>query len=828
MPKRLLSGYPIPVGRHDEMLAAPGEPRPHWRDFVAMLAAREGPRLADTQAQIEREVREQGITYNVYADPKGADRPWQVDPLPLLIAPDEWAQIEAGIAQRAELLNRVLADLYGAQELLKSGAVPPSVVFGHSGYLRPVQGLAPPGGIHLFHYAADLARSPDGQWWVVADRTQAPSGAGYALENRLVVSRVLPQIYRDLQVQHLASYFDALRDALRHWAPRGDGPPLVAVLTPGPYNETYHEHALLARYLGFTLVEGGDLTVRDGKLWLKTVAGLERVHALLRRQDDEYCDPLELRSESTLGVPGLTDCARRGQVLIANALGSGVLESGALLGYLPRLAERLLGEALRLPSVATWWLGEPAAFADAWERLDSLLVKPLDRARGEPAVFGADLSPAERDALHARIARDAQRYVAQEWVRVSQAPVLERDGALGKAFARERLHARAVGLRVFAVATPGGYRVLPGGLARVAGADDARVIAMQRGGWSKDTWVLSPGPVNAAFSLLSATVTEADLAGSADKVSSRAAENLFWFGRYGERSEASARLLRVALVRALDGGASAPGDGLAPVLALLRRQGLVADDEASVDATAALLRAATQAEGGLARELQRMEGVAFLLRDRMSADHWRALNRLQADPVLRQRAPVAIAEALAGLDRTVTAMTTLSGFVLDGMTRGTGWRFLSLGRRVERLSQLCAALGAATRDGHAGDPGWLLEFADSGMTYRTRYAVAPEWLPVLDLLLRDSTNPRSAAFQVKGLVEFVARLEQAHGRFASDALAPAQAALAGLAAAELVPGSARLAALLAQLELAARRTSDELGLKFFVHAASRSVLSRVA
>ena len=828
MPARLLSGYPLAADRYDKMLAAPGVPRAHWREFVAGLAARAGPRLAQTQAQIEREVRDQGITYNVYADPQGADRPWQVDPLPLLIAADEWSRIEAGVAQRAELLNRVLADLYGAQELLRGGALPPSVVFGHRGFLRPAQGLRPPGGIHLFHYAADLARSPDGRWWVVADRTQAPSGAGYALENRLVVSRVLPQVFRDLQVQHLAAWFDALRDALRHWAPLGDGPPLIALLTPGPYNETYHEHALLARYLGFTLVEGGDLTVREGKLWLKTVAGLERVHALLRRQDDEYCDPLELRPDSALGVPGLTDCARRGQVLLANALGSGVLESGALLGYLPRLAELMLGEALRLPSVATWWLGEPAAFADAWERLDHLLIKPLDRAGGETSRFGADLSASERDALRARIGRAPQRYVAQEWVRVSQAPVLDRDAAATPGGAQERLRPRAVGLRVFAVATPAGYRVLPGGLARVAGDEDARVIAMQRGGWSKDAWVLSPGPVNAAFTLLSSHIGPADLAAASDKVSSRAAENLFWLGRYGERAEAAGRALRVALARAIDHAAPGAGEGLAPALALLHRQGLLLERVPGADATPALLRAATHPEGGLALALQRLERVAFLLRDRLSADHWRALNRLRADALGCDAAAPTVAEAIARLDRTVTAMTTLSGFVLDGMTRSTGWRFLSLGRRVERLAQLCAALGTATREGPEAGPGWLLDLADSGMTYRTRYPVGPEWLPALDLLLRDEANPRSVAFQLKGLADFVARLGQAHGRLVGDALAPAQAALAALPAQDFAPESAALAALLAQVDRAARSVSDELGLEFFAHAAPRGLLVKVA
>ena len=305
---RLLKDYSVPTGRYDELLAAPDAPRPHWNAFMRSLATRQPAEVSDTLRLLEREIRANGITYNVYADPRGADRAWQVDALPLLIAPGEWEALEAGIAQRAELLNRVLADIYGPQELIRSGAVPAPVVFGHSGFLHQVQGIRPPGGVHLFHYAADLARSPDGRWWVVNDRTQAPSGAGYALENRLAVSRVFPQMFRDLHVQHLASFFDTLRDALLHWAPAGGGKPLIVLLTPGPYNETYSEHALLARYLGFTLVEGSDLTVREGQVWLKTVAGLQRVHVLLRRQDDDYCDPLELRSDSALGVAGLTDC----------------------------------------------------------------------------------------------------------------------------------------------------------------------------------------------------------------------------------------------------------------------------------------------------------------------------------------------------------------------------------------------------------------------------------------------------------------------------------------------------------------------------------------
>ena len=378
--------------------------------------------MSDTLSLTERQIREHGITYNVYADAQGVHRPWEVDPIPLVLPADEWATIAAGIEQRADLLNRVLGDLYGPQTLMKGGSIPPSVIFGHRGFLGPAVGWRPAGGRHLLQYAADLARSPDGRWWVVNDRTQAPSGSGYALENRLVVSRVFPQMFRELPVQHLASFFDALRSSLQHWAPRGDGATRIVLLTPGPYNETYFEHALLARYLGFPLVEGNDLTVRDDRVWLKTIDGLQRVHAIVRRQDDDYCDPLELRSDSALGIAGLTDCARRGNVLLANALGSGVLESGALLGYLPGLCEQLLGEPLKLPSVATWWLGEPAAFSDAWARLDKVLIKPLERSVREPAVFGADLDDDQRVLLKARVAARPQHYVAQEWVHVSQAP----------------------------------------------------------------------------------------------------------------------------------------------------------------------------------------------------------------------------------------------------------------------------------------------------------------------------------------------------------------------------------------------------------------------
>ncbi len=812
---KLLGGYAALDDRYDELLAAPGEPRPHWDAFLRALSERGEREVNDTLSLTERQIREQGITYNVYDDAMGAQRPWEVDPLPLLLPADEWEAIEAGIEQRADLLNRVLGDIYGAQTLMKSGAIPPPVIFGHRGFLGPVQGIQPAGGMHLMQYAADLARSPDGRWWVVSDRTQAPSGSGYALENRLVVSRVFPQMFRELPVQHLASFFEALRSTLLRWAPRGDGPTRIVMLTPGPYNETYFEHALLARYLGFALVEGSDLTVRDDRVWLKTIDGLQRVHAILRRQDDDYCDPLELRSDSALGIAGLTECARRGNVLISNALGSGVLESGALLGYLPKLARELLGEPLKLPSVATWWLGEPAAFEDAWQHPERLIIKPLERSANERPIVVEDLSEVERERLRKRIAARPQHYVAQEWVHVSRAPVIERDSSA--AFA-----ARTVGLRVFAVATPSGWRVMPGGLTRVASDQESRVIAMQRGGRSKDTWVLSAGPVNASFSLLSQTVSAEQLVDSNATLASRAAENLFWFGRYGERCDASVRLLRVALGHVLDDPATRAG-GSPPSWALAEKLGLI---DAKKNIARELRRAATHPEAMLNQRLRQLSRVAFSLRDRMSADHWRTLNRLIGDPVF-QREPT-LQNTLVWLDRAITAVMTLSGFVLDGMTRGIGWRFLSMGRRVERLATMCTTVSVAMNEGRTHELDWLLDLADSSVTYRSRYLAAPEWLPVLDMVIRDEANPRSLAFQVKGLADYIERIEASHGRFAGETLAPAHAALRALKPADLDPESEGLAQLIAQLQRAAYAVSDDISMKFFSHAVPRSVLSLAA
>ncbi|MEO8203549.1 MAG: circularly permuted type 2 ATP-grasp protein [Betaproteobacteria bacterium] len=820
MSRQLLSAYPPASARYDEMLDAGRVPREHWHTMFDQLAAAPPELMRERLQAVKRQVSENGITYNVYADAQGADRPWDLDVLPLILPHEEWRSIERAVTQRATLLNRILLDVYGSQYLLQQGLLPPALVYGHAGFLRPAHGVPAQGGTMLHHYAADLARSPDGRWWVVADRTQAPSGAGYALENRLVISRVFPDLFRDLKVQHLASFFAALRDSLAHWAPHGGEAPLIVLLTPGPYNETYFEHAYLARYLGFPLVEGHDLTVRGSCVWLKTLSGLQRVHAILRRLDDDSCDPLELTGGSTLGVAGLADAARRGNVLLANALGSNLLESGALLGFLPLLSRKLLGEELQMPSVGTWWCGEKPALEQVIERLDSLVIKPAFPQLRRDAVFGDDLDDAARAALVARMRAKPQEYVAQEMVQLSQAPVWDREHP-------RRLLARAIGMRVFACATPNGYVVMPGGLTRVATGPNARVISMQRGGASKDTWVLAPGPVN-TFSLLRRATGAQDLVRSGANLSSRVVENLYWFGRYCERCDNTARLLRLALERMIERVPSGSDAGWAGITAMLRRAEILEEEDALDDV--ALVRALRAAivddeHAGLAGNLRQLFRVASQLRERLSLDNWRTVNRLVQDFSERKNQPLALSDALAEIDRTVVALMTLAGFALDGMTRDHGWRFLSVGRRIERMQFQCAALGEAlsmpATDGHP-DLDWLLALADSTITYRSRYMARPEWMPVLDLLVRDESNPRSVAFQLKGLHDYLIKLGGTLGDCGADALAPSIADLHSLdAARDLEPGSARLAALISGLLEASYALSEQLGLRFFSHSMLR-------
>ena len=852
MLNNLLAKYSPQSGSFDEMLDDAKEPREHWRTILDSLAGETPDNMARRLDMVQRHVRENGVTYNVYTDAKGMQRPWNLNFLPFILPENEWAEIEAGVIQRATLLNRILVDVYGEQNAIKEGLLPPTLIHGHGGFLRPCHGKQHLDNIALHFYAIDLARAPSGRWWVVGDRTQAPSGAGYALENRSVMARTFPDLLRDLKVRHLTDFFTDMLKGLTHWGKqcaaqsgmplRANEPPLIVLLTPGPFNETYFEHAYLARHLGVPLVEGNDLTVRNGMVWLKSLAGLQRVHVIMRRVDDDFCDPLELKADSTLGIAGLTLASRLGNVLITNSLGSSLLESGALLGFLPKLCERLLGQPLAIPSVATWWCGEPAALNTVIEKIDQLVIKPSFPQLRQAPVFGQDLKAQEREQLIKAIRNNPQNYVAQEMVQLSQAPVWQ-PGSLGS------LSSCSIGLRVYACATPDGYIVMPGGLTRAATGTDTRIITMQRGGGSKDTWVQASNHTDVPGSKLTRTITRDELIRDDTHLSSRMAENLFWFGRHADRCDNTTRLLRVALnylsnntaaergsewkaikaiciwyelienpdkpVVSTQIQSAVPGQMQTQVQAQVQVPGMM-KSEIQIDAQieAALLRAVVNPDvPGLAQQLQQLHSAANHLSERFSIDNWRVLNQMisSGDDTGLPRS-----DAMLLLDDITAALMTLTGFTLDGMTRDLGWNFLSLGRRLERLQFQCIALQRALKMDASGDLNWLLELSDSIVTYRARYRSKPEWLPGLDLLLLDESNPRSILFQIDGIRKSLKKIARAYGPCGEDKLAEVRDKLVQVNVdTDLYCGNEQLVELLSAIWSASATISEQISLQFF-------------
>ena len=761
----LLAKYQSHDAAFDELLADGGEVRPQYVQLVSALEGFSPEELQRRSDTCRRLVHEQGITYNVYGDPRGMDRPWQLDPIPLVIAPDEWRTLEAGLIQRATLLNKILADCYGAQELIRSRWLSPAMVFGQPDFLRPCHNIRVPRDKFLHFYAADLARSPDGRWWVISDRTQIPTGAGYALANRLVTSRILPEAFRDNHVHRLAGFFRDAQRTLAELSPRSGEQARVVLLTPGPHNETYFEQAYLARYLGYMLVEGQDLTVRDEQVFLKTLNGLERVDVILRRVDDDFCDPLELRYDSMLGVPGLVEALRAGNVAVANALGCGLVQSPAFMSFLPGLCRHLLGDKLKLPSVATWWCGQKEAREYVLKHLDELLVKPAFRTHLRLPGTDKPRDAAESEQLRRRIEFDPDLFVAQERVELSTAPVWT-----GAGFAP-----RPVGLRVFLVANGDSYAVMPGGLARVSPDVSGRFISMQRGGSSKDTWVISETPVE-EITLLHAAGHGFELRRTGNNLPSRLADNFFWLGRYSERADATARLLRSALLRFNPERTGSALPVLSPLLRTLEVQGQLErlEDKPELrqnpEAFEAELLAAIfdpSRAGSLHNIVDHLLQLAVQVRDRTSNDMWRVISNLNDRLAKPTTSLVMLAgDAVGVLNETLQSLAAFHGLARENMTRAQAWRFIDMGVRLERAVYLGTLLDSTLRLSEPGNPSVLeavLEVADSSITYRSRYSLLPHLAGVFDLVLLDDKNPRSVLFQINQLKKHFKHLPAERG-----------------------------------------------------------------
>jgi len=796
----LLESYRLQSPPSDEMwFSEPFHhaPREHWQHCVEQMALLGADELLHREQALVRLLRDNGVTYSIYNDPQGLHRTWQLDMVPFIINQHDWQHIEAGLQQRAELLSMIYADIYGAQRLINEGLLPLELVYAHDGFLRSCHNAHFPTEAAnkrpLRIYAADVARGPDGRFWVLSDRTQAPSGAGYALENRLVMTRVLPELFKTTTanigaVRTLTPFFEALHENLLALVPSEASvhashsrSPHIVVLTPGPSNEAHFEHAFLASSLGYTLVQGEDLTMREGAVWLKSLHGLQRVDVVLRRVDDVFCDPLELRSDSQLGVAGLVQAVRRGNVAVANPLGSGVLENPALLAFLPAIARHLLGEDLLLPSAATWWCGQPSERRFVLDNLSSLIIKPIHRKAGTSALFGRDLSGEQLATLRAAIEQQPHLYVGQEYVSFSTSPSL----------IQGRFEPRYAVLRAFLTASRDGYCAMPGGLTRAANDKNTFLVSNQSGGVSKDTWVLAPERVpeqttltTTTFTTTTTTTTTPTLLASSSVISSRTAENLFWVGRYAERAQGTARLLRLIVQQfaELSLAAQAPhsqehlsttarrtNETLKTLLCTLTQMtmtypGFVGDGNIQRLAhpepeILAVIFDATRT-GSLAFTLQAMIRAVYAVRDRWSSETWRVLGDIEDEwsrqHVATLEAGTTLFHVQRTLDRVVSTLAAFWGLNMESMSYDEGWFILDAGRRLER-SLLLSSMVRSMLVFHLDPPveqtlmEYALETNECLTMYRSRYRSHLHLPTVLDMLLLDKENPRSLVYQLERL-----------------------------------------------------------------------------
>jgi len=707
----------------DELVDADGAVRPVWRTFLDHFRALDPEDVTRRFARGDQYLRDSGVFYRQYGAGVSVERPWPLAHVPVLIPEADWAEVSQGLIQRANLLEALMADLYGENRLVAEGHLPPGLIAGNAEWLRPMVGVRPRSGHYLHFISFEIGRGPDGNWWILADRTQAPSGAGYALENRVATSRVFSEIYAEQNVHRLAGFFRSFRNALQ--TPQDDRPGRVAILTPGPLNETYYEHAYIARYLGFTLVQGEDLTVEDGQLMVRTVGGLSPLSVLWRRLDSSYADPIELDPRSRLGTPGLVSVLRAGGVTMVNALGSGVLETRALMAFLPKLAPILLNEPLRLSNIATWWCGGAKQRAAVLANPKRLVISQA-MATGLPfdgtdtGILAAALSPAE---LTEKLATEGEMLVAQEAVTLSTTPAMV-DG---------RLQPRPMTVRVFLARTRDGWQVMPGGFARIGSAPDPMAIAMQRGGSAADVWIVSDNPVEPVSMVPKpgGPYTRTPQGG----LPSRAADNLFWLGRYVERSEGIVRLLRARNVRLAETGSAAKPvlDAMDPLLVALDVEPDRGIPQGLLDSLDAAISSAGQ------------------VRDRFSTDAWFALIDLNKTATRMATQVTPGDDAARALSALLRKLTGFSGLVHENMYRFLGWRFLGIGRHHERAMGMAATLARlADPAAPAGALDLAIEVGDSVMSHRRQFTVATSRETVVDMLALDGMNPRSIRAQLDG------------------------------------------------------------------------------
>lgn len=779
---------PFGATGYDEFIESSGAVRPAWRELGDLLGERGPEGLGRLREVVGGLVDNDGITYieidrhgEAVTDTHGMAMPgpWHLDGIPLLVSAADWQTLEAGVIQRSRLLDAVLRDIYGEQRSLTSGVLPPQLIFGHPGYLRAVRGIHDPADNHLFMLGCDVSRCADGRFRVNADWTQAPSGAGYALADRRVVAQAVPEFYERVRPRPVSPFAQSLRLALIDAAPAAAEDPVVVVLSPGIHSETAFDQAYLATVLGFPLVESADLVVRDGELWMRSLGTLKRVDVVLRRIDAEYVDPLDLRPDSRLGVAGLVEAQRRGTVTVVNSLGSGILESAGLQRFLPQLSELLLGEKPLLDTPGYYWAGIDKERSHILRRLSSLLIKSTVDAR---TIIGPTLSATQREDLAATIESDPWQWVGQELPQFSTAP---------SDHYPDKLSAASVGLRLFTVAQRGGYAPMVGGLGYVLapgpGAFRLKTAA------AKDIWIRPPTRSTADRVV---TVPSVKLPSGTQFISSpRVLSDLFWIGRYAERSEGIARLLIVTRERYHEYRNRLDVEGSECLPVLLAALGRIAGDDAGAGLpppeliaeaphTLWSLTADRLCPGSLAHSIEGLGLAARAVRDQMSNDTWMVLGAVertladQPEPPLTgqpEHRPVDDTALAAAQQRTLAGMLALSGMAAESMVRDPGWTLMDIGKRIERGLSLTALLRATlTRRRSPGAEQTItdsvLVACESSVIYRRRNLGQASVAAVADLLLFDAVNPRSLVYQLDRLRAHLRSLPGASGSSRTERL----------------------------------------------------------
>ncbi len=742
-----------PANIHDQVHTDDGNIKPEWTYLLDSLNNLGPKALNERQEKAKRILRDDGVTYNIYADSQGSSSQWELDLVPAIIGSEDWAKIESGLLERAELFNLMLRDLYGPRHLLNNKIIPPEALFSHGGFLRACQGINIPGEHELILHSVDLIQRKDRSMCVLSDRTQSPSGAGYVLENRTVMSRVFPSLFRDSHVHRLASFFQRLRQKLISLSP-SENKARVVVLTPGAHNETYFEHSYLSNYLGFPLVQSGDLVVRNGFVWMKSLEGLDRVDVILRRIDDVFCDPVELRSDSHLGIPGILDVIRSGRVVMANPLGSGVLENPIFLKYLPEISKSLLGRVPRLDSVKTYWCGDDEDLKFISANIKNLIIKPSYRGSNLKSIWGGDLSESEANELLHRIRSKPNLYVAQERIEKAHIPTL----------INAALEPRPAILRTFAVASDSSYIVMPGGLTRVGLGQGVQLISMQTGCPSKDTWVTATEPERVSEDN-QLEAGNAELEALLVSLPSRVVENLYWLGRYAERAEASLRMLRTVFML-INGEQPISNESKRVLLRSITEVTgthpgfLNASDELLANPEAELLLIIKDGNrpGSIKSTLNSLLYCADESKELLSSDTIRVINDIR-DALDNLEASLASGLSSApeeALDPLVIPLIALSGLMQESMVRGVGWHFMDMGRRVERAIQIMKTITTLiTPSVEKSDNETLLHAMLRSMevliTYR-RHSRNRSGIELgLELVMIDSSNPRSLIFQFEQL-----------------------------------------------------------------------------